>query len=1232
MNPADARTTEDTNFFGATAMSQNERSHRFLQRFESIRHRMRRVNLGSMLCWALLGGLAFLALLAWLDYRFEDGWSARALRLAGLGAALVVLAAQQAWRIVRRWSRPTTAVELEQRFPELGQRVRTTVQYAPQADEAIRREGVTPSLVEALRHETAARAEPLGLDTVVPVRRLGLALGLVVLAVGTIVAGTISNWEWRTAVRRTLLSDEPYTQITVEPGNVLIDEGDHVDLKLTLNGRTDRDVAVYSRPAMRSDADWSVEELKAGAAETVSARSVCYTSRLRRVMEPTEYRVVAGPSASDTFRIDVRYPLEIESIETEVTPPAYTGLPAKTNADGNVTALKGSRARLRVTLDRVPSSAEVQLTPIATEPGEKPVPETLPARINGKTVTLDLDLDRDLKWSLLAKSADGTALPDNAFRIRVREDQPPRVSFGEPADELEVHTLAEVLMQVRTSDDYGLARSGIVFQVNSEEEHVLLEEDFATAAEAVSEAQETGRVTPRTRAALERVLPLEYFSLTQKDCVAYFAFAEDNFPDEPHRTETDLRFIDIRPFKTIYRLVDMPPGMPNDRDNDLVALEELIRRQRYALNRTIRLSKFPSRWGDGELNTVERLINYETELANATHDLAEFFEGRGTDGADLLFQAEGSMLAAVDSLGVSAHDTAVLQEKDAQQYLVEARDKLEQSINKNNNAAQRSAIRQFNRQLAQKLRRPRNDEESERQIVERLQQLAMQEAEVAGEMMAMARTGRGETQPPEKPTEPMPGKGEPSEQTRDATGASGSPATPGEKPEPGTEQPETPAADPNAKPGEGREPTDPDAKTGEGREPADPQTDARPGKSDDPQGEPGESGAGMKDPEELRQELEDRQADIVAEATELQRQMEGIDGITNLARERMKAATEDADAASGALVRRDVEEAAEQAGDAAGQFRELARQVAGLLAGETARQVAMTRDIAAEIAFRNEELADELEQEQRGRNGARGSRNDEQEPRERTGGRPGERDPEDEADRLAAAGQTLQDLMQAIARSDKADSVEAKDRVAELMESDDVAEALERMQQLPALIAEEGPVADTVVQVRDVSDRMEVTAVELDRLYRSIVMPRIEELKDIEREVVELQQQLDLLQTESQVAGWHAEADALLDDLDEEDLGGGAADELRDALQEAGAGTGGVVARTWTVNSAGYFVAPARYRASLRLLVDTLQQQIQELVLVDLLSARDEATPPGYEQFVDRYLKVLATDAGKEQP
>ena len=57
-----------------------------------------------------------------------------------------------------------------------------------------------------------------------------------------------------------------------------------------------------------------------------------------------------------------------------------------------------------------------------------------------------------------------------------------------------------------------------------------------------------------TQATLEEALLLEQFVLAQTDSVTYFAFAEDNYPGRPHRTETDLRFIDIRPFKRIYKI------------------------------------------------------------------------------------------------------------------------------------------------------------------------------------------------------------------------------------------------------------------------------------------------------------------------------------------------------------------------------------------------------------------------------------------------------------------------------------------------------------------------------------------------------------------------------------------------------------------------------------------------------------------------------------------------------
>ena len=50
------------------------------------------------------------------------------------------------------------------------------------------------------------------------------------------------------------------------------------------------------------------------------------------------------------------------------------------------------------------------------------------------------------------------------------------------------------------------------------------------------------------------MLLLEKLAASPTDSLTYYAFAEDNYPAGPRRTETDLRYIDIRPFKREYKL------------------------------------------------------------------------------------------------------------------------------------------------------------------------------------------------------------------------------------------------------------------------------------------------------------------------------------------------------------------------------------------------------------------------------------------------------------------------------------------------------------------------------------------------------------------------------------------------------------------------------------------------------------------------------------------------------
>ena len=342
-------------------------------------------------------------------------------------------------------------------------------------------------------------------------------------------------------------------------------------------------------------------------------------------------------------------------------------------------------------------------------------------------------------------------LPENKYRVRVRQDEPPTVWIESPAEALEVHTLAELLMRVRVSDDYGLSRAGIMFEVNNEEEYPLLAHDFA---EAAKELQETGKLSPQTRATLEKVLPLEHFELTQQDSIMYYAFAEDIRPGTAQRTESDLRFVDIRPFKRNYALLDPQDGMnmPGNQGPQLKTLEELIARQRYALNRTIQIHRKAERSGEADLSGVDSLVKFQGEVAKFTRQLAEGLEARGIDDTELLYQAEASMLLATDSLAAAKYDTAILQDRDALKYLIEGRDRIRIQIQKNPNRAQLAQLRQFDRLQQQKLRRPKTDDQEAQEVAERLEQLADKEDFVYATIASLMNPG-GKLPPMQQPME-----------------------------------------------------------------------------------------------------------------------------------------------------------------------------------------------------------------------------------------------------------------------------------------------------------------------------------------------------------------------------------------------------------------------------------------------------------------------------------------------
>jgi hypothetical protein len=539
----------------------------FVRRFHAVRGAVLRLQLIQGACWGVFAAGAAGVTLAAADYVWELPWGARALgSAAGLALALGV-AAVGVLRPLLWWSRPRTAQELEARFPQLGQRVRTVVQFSGRDPQAVAQEGVQPNLVTALEEETEHCSRPLDLHAIVPRRSAVAAAALAAVPVVLLLAGLLADWQWRLAIVRALLSDRPYTTFAVQPGDEHIDQGRDLTLTLGLTGRVNRPVTRLTRPADKPQAAWEEQELDATNVTHGSpdGRQVEYAVALSKVTDPLDYRFQAGPFRSDLYRVTIRYPLRLTKFEATLTPPRYTGVKSKTIAGGDLEVIEASRVDFDVAFDRPCREAYLLVSDLPAR-AEHPEPAPPATRValepSRDGMSASLQVAEDKFYSIAATAEEGASLPEKRYRIRVRKDQAPRVHFEDPPEAWEVNPIAEVPMKIRVDDDFGVSKAGIVFQIDNGQEQRLVTKEFQGAESGGQRAESGGQRAksqtdgmPLTRQArVEEILCLEDFSITETSAVTYYAYVEDNRPEKPQRAETDLRFIEIRPFRRIFKL------------------------------------------------------------------------------------------------------------------------------------------------------------------------------------------------------------------------------------------------------------------------------------------------------------------------------------------------------------------------------------------------------------------------------------------------------------------------------------------------------------------------------------------------------------------------------------------------------------------------------------------------------------------------------------------------------
>jgi hypothetical protein len=1061
----------------------------FRQRFRKVTRQIWSLHVAQGVAQTIVAVVALVALAAAVDYIIELPWLVRA-SLAAAGVAFAaVLAVRWIIHPARTWNKVRVASELEGLFPRLGQRLRTATQHGGRPHDDLVREGVAPAMVAALEVETAEKFKPLPYQAALPVRP-ALVWSLVSLcSIAALAVLATYDSEWQIALRRVMLAPVSYTNLSATSSADLVDEGADVEIRATISGRPRSELVLYAREV--GDPEWRTESM-----DNVDTE---FTGRLYNLQSNTEFFVAAGPERTPVQQIAVRHPLKIVATRVEVTAPAYTGLALATHESGSFSAVHGSTARIQFDFDRSPTAA----TLVVKDPAKPTVPpRSIEMTVQNQHASAELTLTADVEYTVEARDAAGVPAAPNRHRARVTADQSPTVWFDSPSENMEVHTLAEVLMRAKAKDDFGLTKMGVTFQVNNEEERTLVLQDVDK---------------PNQREALaEQMLMLEQFLLTQKDCVAYYAFAEDNRPDGSQRATTELRFIDIRPFLRTYQLID-PPENGGGQGKERPILGEVIAMQRFNLNQTMRLETRSRARID--LAQVERVAAFENKIATMAHDLADFLAGEGVDGAALLSQAEEAMLSAVDSLQNAKFTTAIDQERDALRFLMEARNTIRFALLKKPRAVQARA-RAFERLQRQKLRRPNDKAETLAQIADELAKLANEEDEVAN-MLAMSGNNP----------------------------AGGNSGQAGDPVEPKTKQSSPDKTDP----------ADPTAK-GAG-------ADQKPEDKD---------GKGNEEP------TRERQDDIAARATALEKVAATAKGLTGLSKNRIKDATQAANAGADALGQRDRPNARKEVDRARENFRLAAKQVAALAAQEVAQQIAAARDLANDVALQTAP-GDPMN----------------------TGGGAGEKDKKmPDLGNAAEQAKSLKDVLEQIAGAGAEGSAEAARKVAGLMKQEDLKAAIERLEK-PGT----GKDRD---ERHDLSERFAALGQKLDQVYRETIAPRLEEIARLEREANELEQRAASV---DDVADWRR--------LRQQ----GAA--FAERLEVAGLAN--LVDEDFRTGLGNVAVASGRelFHRGIANIHSKLATKLQEFVAGDRFTTGNEAVPPEYKDLVDRYLRALSAGSMK---
>lgn len=630
-------------------MNARERFDQTLARFI---HRKRTFFTGSAAVWAALACLllALAFIFADLHFEFATLW-----RCVALGSLLATAAALLGTLWVYRslhYRRHGAIRELEATRTDLGQLLRTSNDLGD--EERAKAMGFSPALVEALARQAGDEIERTPTEQLLPWRTIRRLAAAVLALVALIVVLALTWRDFRTAATRLVLPAAPvsYTELAVKPSASEFEQDQTVIIEARVSGRMVDTAELQIRPAIQPEGEWQPMPMTATAHGTFAAEVAGWS-------ESFACRVVAGRARTEPLTVRFIDPPRVVECTVALASPDYTQLAPQTVPLQRVVGVVGSIAQFHFRLNHALVRGSIN--------GPDGELQPVPAQ---EEFDFAVELAEGVThYTMTGQDAEGLALKPTAWQVRGVPDQPPTAKIEAPAEDLRVTPITEIPLDVRFADDFGLAEIGIVLTIDGKETRLAHREFTDT--------------NPR-RSRLEYLLRLEDFGVEVNANVRLHAYAADRLPTREGRSVSDLRMIDIRPFKILYRLPDpdKPPLTSEEQqqlEEQLAKLDDAIKAQQEVLAETLREREQRAKATDPREGLATKQEQVAEQL-QALREQAQQEEATPPENDQHLAAAIEHMQEAAKDLREPAVKEALQQEDEALAEMLRARNQLEQEL------------------------------------------------------------------------------------------------------------------------------------------------------------------------------------------------------------------------------------------------------------------------------------------------------------------------------------------------------------------------------------------------------------------------------------------------------------------------------------------------------------------------------------------------------------------------